>query len=118
VHQPWPKAGEWGGSDIKNCKVRGWTPRLEASLRWVQLDSGYSGAMEVPPDFFMDVIMEPSTSAVHDLAGVGAYGDEGDSDAPDWKQVLVAYSTHESTARASAQVRINPILDEIVTRHL
>jgi hypothetical protein len=75
--------------------------------------------MEVPPDFFMDVIMEPSTSAVHDLAGVGAYGDEGgDSDAPDWKQVLVAYSTHESTARASAQVRVNPFLMEKITRVL
>lgn len=70
--------------------------------------------MEVPPDFFMDVIMEPSTSAVHDLAGVGAFSDEGDGDAPDWKQVLVAYSVHESTARASAQVRANPFFDGIV----
>lgn len=63
--------------------------------------------MEVPPDFFLDMILEPSAAAVHARAGVGRVSQDGDADTdgPDWKDLLMAGAQPNDTpARGAAQV--------------
>ncbi|GAQ82011.1 RhoA GTPase effector DIA like protein [Klebsormidium nitens] len=70
-----------------------------------QLDSAYGGALEVPPDFFLDMILEPSAAAVHARAGVGRVSQDGDldTDGPDWKDLLLAGTQHDAPAHTAAQ---------------